>query len=196
MRTAVLDATLAELAASSYEELRIDDIAQRAGVNKTTVYRRWSTKAELVADAALANSQRAVPIPDTGSLEEDLRALVRSVAANIGTDPGARVIRNLVAAACGVDDAAAGMTAFWSERVALSRAIVDRAVERGELDHDADAGLIIETLIGGLYVRLLLTGRPITTDVADAIASIVHDGIARPAPAAAPDGRRHRPLRR
>lgn len=178
MRAAVLDATLVELSASSYEQLRIEEVADRAGVNKTTVYRRWPTKSELVAAAALANSQRAVPIPDTGSLAEDLRALARSVAANIGTEPGRRITRNLVAAACAADDAAAGMAAFWSERIELARAIVDRAIARGELDGDVDADLVIETLIGALYVRLLMTGEPITADIADAAASIVHDGLA------------------
>jgi AcrR family transcriptional regulator len=190
VRAAVLDATLAELATSSYGQLRVEDIARRAGVNKTTIYRRWPTKAELVAEAALASSARAVPIPDTGSLAEDLRLLARSVAANIGSEPGRRTVRNFVAAACADDDDADGMAAFWSERIALAGTIVDRAIARGEVADEVDPHLVIETLIGTLYVRLLMTGEPVTTDIADATASIVSNGVIRPAPNAPPLPRR------
>lgn len=178
VRQAVLDATLAELADGSYETLRIEDIAARAGVNKTTVYRRWPTKADLVADAALANSSRAVPVPDTGTLEGDLRELARAVAANIGREPGRRTTRNLVAVACASEEVAERMAAFWSERLALTRVVVERAVARGEADPDVDPHVVIETLVGTLYVRLLLTGEPVGPDVADDVARIVHRGTA------------------
>lgn len=177
VRAAVLQATLEELAATSYESLRIEDVARRAGVNKTTVYRRWPTKAQLVADAALASSERAVPVPDTGTLAGDLRALARAVAASIGQEPGRRVTRNLVAVACSSDELAAGMADFWSERLALTRVIVERAVQRGEVADGSDADLVVETLVGALYVRLLLTGEPLTPEVADRIAEIVHHGV-------------------
>jgi AcrR family transcriptional regulator len=178
VRSAVLEATMAELAASSYEDLRIDDVAARAGVNKTTVYRRWPTKAELVAEAAVASSAQAVPIPDTGTLAGDLTELARSVAGQIGAEPGARMARNLIAAAGGSSpEIAKRMPEFWSQRLALTQSIIDRSVERGELDADADPNLIIEMLIGAFYVRLLLTARPITTEVADVVADVVHRGI-------------------
>lgn len=178
VRAAVLEATLAELAGGSYEDLRIEDVAARAGVNKTTVYRRWPTKADLVADAALANSSRAVPVPDTGTLQGDLQALARSVAANIGGGPGRRTTRNLVAVACAADEVAERMAAFWSERLALTKVVVERAIARGEVDPDVDPHVVIETLVGTLYVRLLLTGEAVDHDVADAVVRIVGRGVA------------------
>ena len=68
------------------------------------------------------------------------------------------------------------MHQFWAERLALSAAIVKRAVKRGELPPSSDANLIIETLIGPLWVRLLLTGETINTHLADSVAELVEAG--------------------
>jgi AcrR family transcriptional regulator len=176
VRDAVLAATGAALAEVGYEALNIEDVAQRAGVHKTTVYRRWPSKAELVADALRERSATRVEVPDTGTFAGDLRALARAVAANIGSEDGAAIARNLLAATITSDAVADDTPRFWSERLALTGAIVTRAIARGELPADVDANIVIETLIGPLYVRLLLTGEPLTVEVADAAARIVAAG--------------------
>lgn len=168
---------------SSYEALRIEDVAARAGVNKTTIYRRWPTKAELVVEATSSHSAGAVPLPDTGSLAGDLRALARAVAANIGSPAGGRMSRTMVVAAMTSDEVAVRAPQFWSERLGLARRIIDNAVARGELGEKADGNLIIESLIGPLYVRLLLTGEPITRRFADEVARLVAAGAASQYPA-------------
>jgi AcrR family transcriptional regulator len=179
VRAAILAATMAELAATSYEALRIEDVADRAGVHKTTIYRRWPTKAELVADATLDHSATAVPMPDTGSLAGDLRALARSVAANIGSPVGGRVAKTMVAAAVTSNEVASQAPEFWAARIGLATTIVDAAVARGEVEPGAvDANVVIETLIGALYVRLLLTGEPITRKFADQVAALLATGVA------------------
>ena len=175
-RADVLAATIEVLGESDYEALRIEDVAARAGVNKTTIYRRWPTRAELVADAVRERSAEAVPQPDTGALGSDLRALARSVAANIGSPEGGRLTTTLVAAALTSDEVAVGTTTFWSDRLRLAAAIVERAVDRGELAAGADADLVIETLIGPLYVRRLLTGEPLSRRFADRVAELVTAG--------------------
>jgi len=68
------------------------------------------------------------------------------------------------------------MHAFWADRFAKSGEIVARAIERGDLPPDTDPKLMIETLIGPLWVRLLLTGDPITDDLADRVAELVTAG--------------------
>jgi AcrR family transcriptional regulator len=176
VRSAILASTIEALETSSYDELRVDDIAVRAGVNKTTVYRRWPTKAELVADATRSHSADAVPLPDTGSLLGDLRALARSVAANIGSPAGSRMSRTMIAAGLTSDDVAEHIPQFWSERLGVAAEILDKAVARGELSADADPNLVIETLIGPLYVRLVLTGERITRSFADSVAALVAAG--------------------
>jgi AcrR family transcriptional regulator len=172
----VLQATAELLTEVGYDQVSIDEVATRAGVHKTTVYRRWPTKPELIADTARVHSDENVPIPDTGTLQGDLRALARAVVANIGSEGGARRSRSIAAAAIASDELAAGMRTFWAERLTASGTIVDRAIERGELPPDTDPNLVIETLIGPLWIRLLLTGEPITNDLADRVAELVSVG--------------------
>jgi AcrR family transcriptional regulator len=175
----VLAATSELLAEDGYEALRVEAVAARAGVHKTTVYRRWPTKAVLVADAARERSRQMVPVPDTGSFAADVRALARAIAANIGSDDGSRVTRTLVAAATTSDDVAGVSIEFWAERFELTGAIVDRAVARGEVPAGTDRRLVIETLIGPMYVRLLLTHEPVDRAFADRVAALVTAGVRR-----------------
>ena len=177
VRDAVLAATNDLLSEDGYEALRVEAVAARAGVHKTTVYRRWPSKAVLVADAARERSRRMVPVPDTGSFAGDLRALARAIAANIGSPEGARRTRTLVVAAATSTDVAEVSLDFWAERFALTGTIVDRAVERGELPERTDSRLVIETLIGPMYVRLLLTGEPVDRAFADRVAALVAAGV-------------------
>ena len=176
VRTAVLAAVFELLAEVGYEALSIEEVARRAGVHKTTVYRRWPTKAQLVLDATLVHSEQHIPIPDTGTLQGDLRALARSVAANM-TDPhGARRTLSIVAATASSDDLAASMHEFWSRRLALTVPIVERAVARGELSDEVDPILLIEAVVAPLWLRLMLTGEPIDEGVAERIADLVARG--------------------
>jgi AcrR family transcriptional regulator len=173
VRTAVLTAVFDLLAEAGYEAMSIDDVARRAGVHKTTVYRRWPSKAELVLDATLAFSEQQIPIPDTGTLHGDLGALARGVAANLGSPAGARRTLSIVAAAASSDDLAASMHEFWVRRLALAVPIVERAVQRGELPGGVDPILVVEAVVAPLWLRLMLTGEPIDADVAGRIAELV-----------------------
>jgi len=179
-RAAVLTATADLLAEVGYEELTFDAIARRAGVHKTTIYRRWPAKPDLVADAARERSEQLVEVPDTGSLRGDLTALGRAVAANIGSDVGSAMTKTLVAAAATSPAVAEATHSFWAERLRLTGEIVTRATARGELPADVDANVVIEALVGALYVRLLLTGEPLDAAVADQVAGAVAAGFAVP----------------
>jgi AcrR family transcriptional regulator len=176
VRDAVLAATTEILAEDGYEGLSIETVAGRAGVHKTTVYRRWPTRARLVADALYERSERNVPVPDTGTFAGDLTALARSIAANIGSASGVAMTRTVVAASLSADEIAETAAGFWAERLARTGEIVERAVRRGELPEGTDAHLVVETLIGPLYVRLLLTGEPVDAALADRVAAAVAVG--------------------
>jgi AcrR family transcriptional regulator len=178
VREAVLAATVEVLAEDGYAGLGVEAVAARAGVHKTTVYRRWPTRAELVADALRERSERYVPVPDTGTLAGDLRALARAVAANIGSASGAAMARTLVAAAATSSEVAETAAEFWDERLRLTGVIVERAIARGELPEGTDPNLVIETVIGPLYVRLLLTGERIDAAFAARAAALVAAGAA------------------
>ena len=88
--------------------------------------------------------------------------------------------RTLAAAANTSPSVAEATHAFWEERLRLCGAIVERAVARGELPPGTDSNVVIESLVGPLYMRLLLTGEPIDGNVADQIARAVAEGFAAP----------------
>ncbi|MGI9607950.1 MAG: TetR/AcrR family transcriptional regulator [Acidimicrobiales bacterium] len=176
VRASVLVATSQVLIESGYEKLNIEAVAKRAGVHKTTVYRRWPTKAQLVFDAVRAQAEANIPIPDTGTLLGDLEALALDVISNLETDGSRRQARTLVAAASTSEELAEGMNAFWARRFRESSVIVERAVERGELPSDADANLIVQSVVGPIWLRLLLTGEPIDDKLATRLATLVATG--------------------
>lgn len=192
VRAAVNQAVIELLAEQPYESFSVDDVAKRAGVHKTTVYRRWPTKVALVADATRARSESEVPIPDTGSLQQDLELFCSAVAKNLTSVVGATMTRNLVAAAAGSAELHAGVQEFWAERLRMAAAIVTRAVERGEVPPDLDPNVVIETLVGPLYVRLLLTGEPIDDEFVTKVATLVAHGGSNPPTDAPPRKRRSR----
>jgi AcrR family transcriptional regulator len=157
----VLRAALEELATIGYGDLSFDAIAQRAGVHKTTLYRHWPNREALVREALLARSEVAVPIPDTGSLREDLTAFAHAVVANI-TAPDYEAIVRAVASEARTEGALGQASrGFWRERFQLARMIVLRGIERGEIPVDVDPDLLLESLVGPLYLRLLITREPL-----------------------------------
>jgi AcrR family transcriptional regulator len=158
VREAVLRATLEELAAGGYASFSLEAVARRAGVNKTTVYRRWGTRETLILDAMLERGSELVPIPDTGSLEGDLFAYGKAIASTV-TAPEVQAIVRAVASIAEADSLIVDAShRFWRTRLQLAREIVDRAVEREEIGPDADPKLVVELVIAPIYFRLLLSG--------------------------------------
>jgi AcrR family transcriptional regulator len=152
----VLDSALKELARVGLERLSVPEVAALAGVNKTSVYRRWATKQDLVR-AALAHSMGHVhDVPDTGALASDLAALAGVVAAFITSPKGMGVVRTVFA-----DGHSAAMKAqvasMWQEAGGdLPRVVVERAIARGELSPGADVELLLFTIAGALLHRIFI----------------------------------------
>ncbi len=183
MRADAIAATLAELAESGYSALSLERVAKRAGVHKTTLYRRWGTREELVLEAMLERAGQRVSVPDTGSLRGDLLELARTAAANAATPEVAAMARAVVAEAPYDDRLAAANERFWTERLALDAVVVERAIERGEVAGGTDPRRAIESVLGPIHLRLLLTGEPIDRVFLEEIVNTVIDGIApRPSP--------------
>ena len=166
---AVHAATAALLQEQGYERMEIPNIAERAGVNKTSIYRRWPGKAELVMDVALARMRSEVPLPDTGNLHGDLTALLRTIAAALATSFAGGLLRALISREHepGVAEARAR---FWKERISISGELLTRAIARGELPSACDTRLLLELAVAPLFFRALVTGEPITDAEITAIA--------------------------
>jgi AcrR family transcriptional regulator len=161
VRAAVIDALFAELTENGYSELTMEGIARRAVVNKTTLYRRWGSKEDLILEAMLELGERRVPIPDTGSLRDDLLTVAREIAASLASPESDAIVRAGAAERDPNSKLAEAARAFWQVRFELLSEIVERAVERGELPPETEAKPLIEGLLGGIYLRLLVTREPL-----------------------------------
>jgi len=190
VRAAVLAATLAELTQVGYADLSVEGVAQRAGVHKTTVYRRWPDRQTLVAEALTDSVARDVPVPDTGSLEGDLRTFARSLVGWLTSPPGEAIFATLIAASR-VPEIAPIKRALFEDRFRRHEPLVTRAIARGELPHGTDPAEVIKTVIAPIYLRLLITAEPINAATADAAAAVAlaaaRAGVLRP-PHARPAG--------
>ena len=158
---AVHAATVALLHELGYEGVEIPAIAQRAAVHKTSIYRRWPSKAELVLDVALTRLRSEVPLPDTGSLDSDLTALLLAIAAALRTPFVGGLLRAQIS--CGNEPGMAqARERFWSERLGLSSEVLRRAMARGDLPAQTDGRLFMEMAVAPLFFRALVTGAPMT----------------------------------
>lgn len=162
IRALVLDATRQELVEVGYPALSHRAVAQRAGVDPTTVYRRWPTRALLTTDALLELAGNAVPVPDTGSILTDLEGFMEAVVATVGDERVVRLVQALSSAlADGEGELRETARIFWSTRFSGAQTMIARAVDRDELPPGVDAHAIIEQLVAPAYFRALLSGEPL-----------------------------------
>ena len=158
IRRQVLDAVLAELGEHGYDGLTTDAVAARAGVHRTTVYRRWGDVGGLLADVLDAASDDDWQPPDTGSLQGDLKALNEEIQAALTAQPP--VVPALIAASFRSEKAARAQRRFWEDRYARCGIVVTRAVRRGELPPHTEALPLLIAATAPLCHELLLLRTP------------------------------------
>ena len=171
VRDAVRRACFELLEEVGYERLQLTDVAARAGVNKTTVYRRWPTKVELLAEFFADLAAAEAPMPDTGTLRGDLLALLREVSDLLDQAPVKAILRASLTLADDDEAAQAARSAFWDHRFGRSAALVERAVARGELADTTVPRPFLEAVFAPLYFRKLILGLPVTDDYLEGLAT-------------------------
>ncbi len=166
MRARVLHAAQQELLTTGYGGFSMSAVAQAAGVARTTIYRRWPTRAALVADVATELNATWVPEPAPGPLREQLREIAASIAATI-TDP---TIAPIIQALFTVDSAD---TEHVRSALRMSRSeVYDRlladARDRGErVPDDVDGWSLVEAIVAPIWMRRYVTGLPVTPEALD-----------------------------
>jgi AcrR family transcriptional regulator len=157
--------------------MTIEEVAARAGVGKTSIYRRWPTKGTLALDAFLADFLAAQPLPDTGDLESDLVAALRAWVRTARNTATGRALVGLVAEAQTDPELAVA----WRDRVvvptrAQHRHIIEHAIDRGEIPADSDPEILVDMLYGPAYHRLLHGHLPLSDTFVRQVGAMVAAG--------------------
>ena len=182
-RRSILESTLKLLKEpGGFSELSIEAIAADANVGKTTVYRWWPTKAALVADAFSASADEELRFPDTGSVQSDMSLQIRRLIRIFRSNRG-KVVAALIAG--GQSDPElieAFRERFLWPRRRQAYQTLQRAVDRGELPAGSDFDLILDSLYGPIYMRLLIGHQKLDEAFAERICDLVlkvNPGIAK-----------------
>jgi AcrR family transcriptional regulator len=167
---------MAVLREGGWDQLSVAEVAARAGVHETSIYRRWGTREGLMIDALLTSGGQELPIPDTGSLRGDLAAFATELTAFL-SDPLGRALEHAMATPTvdpAIIEASAG---YFRTRFEIASVIIKRASDRGEIPVCADPSLALEMLIAPVHVRTLLTHQPIDNEFPGRLADMLIHGL-------------------
>ncbi|MFC4117800.1 TetR/AcrR family transcriptional regulator [Nonomuraea zeae] len=137
LEKALLQAAVDELADGGYARLTIDRVAQRAGTNKTAIYRRWPNRAALAFAAYRHFVARPAALPDTGDLRADVLALLRGAAARMGSAVGGEILRGVMSETHAHPELLQHLREELAHEPGAMMTILGRAVARGEARPDA-----------------------------------------------------------
>lgn len=158
IRAQVLAAVEAELTENGYDALTVDTVATRAGVHRTTVYRRWHDVGGLIADVFAAASDLDWHPPHGGSLRGDLTALNREIQDSF-TEKSS-IAMALVAVSFRSEDAARALQQLWEDRYTQCEITVERAIRRGEIPPETDARALLIAATAPVYHQIVLLRAP------------------------------------
>jgi AcrR family transcriptional regulator len=169
-QAAVHEAALSLLLEKGYSGISIEGVALRSGVAKQTIYRWWANKGEIILEAFASWAKRVTALPDTGTLEGDLRAFLEQAFKALSGDAGP-INRALVTEALMNKEFAEKLLQQIIEpRRVLLRGLVERAVERGEIAPPDDIETLIDLAFGPMWYRLLITHAPLNNKYAAQLA--------------------------
>lgn len=165
-RSVVLEATVAILAEFGFERLTVEAVAERSGVARSTIYRNWPDRSQLLIDGF--DMMCAFPqIPDLGSMEDELRFLADELRRGLHDSGWALALPSLVGAARHDDELTAAQRRFSEQRQAATGAIFVRAASRGELTSGRDPRQLAELFAARFFFRFLMTRAPIDDGFVD-----------------------------
>jgi AcrR family transcriptional regulator len=168
---AILAATLELAGEVGINGMSMDDLAERAGVSKTTIYRRWTSKEQLVLEA-LRSAMGPLDDVDTGSMRDDLRAYLVELGERMWQGRMSDVLPHLIEVACHDDTLRSRLDDYVQYRRAPMLAILGRGLDRGELPSDTDLDVLADVLIGPFIYRRLLTHAPLDEAFVDRLLGV------------------------
>jgi AcrR family transcriptional regulator len=158
--------------------LTIEEVASRAGVGKTTIYRRWSSRGTLALDAFLAEIGEQQTLRDTGTFSGDLRAALGEWVGAVASTNAGIMLAGIIAEM----HKDRGLAVAWQDQVisplrAQYSMMLDRAISRGEIPANTDAGVVLDLVFGACYYRLLHGHRPLNEQFVNQVVDIVALGV-------------------
>ncbi|HEX3780108.1 MAG TPA: TetR/AcrR family transcriptional regulator [Pseudonocardiaceae bacterium] len=182
---AIVAATFAELAETGYARTSMEAIARRAGVGKAALYRRWSSKEDMLTDLIGHAVREALPpTPDTGTLRTDLRGMLGDIRTQLGNPLVNRIGPGLLAEA---SHSEALRKAVYDgvavPRRAAATTLLRAAIERGELPKALDLELAMDLLIAPLAFRMLIMRGPADDDYLDTVTAAIEAALLAAVPA-------------
>jgi AcrR family transcriptional regulator len=168
----ILEQVIALLGSHGYAGLTLDELAARSGVAKTTILRRWPSKAAVAAAGVERLALQSVDVPDSGDLRVDLLALLHGAVEAFVRGRGQFVARLIREAGHHPEITDLLYTVIHTRRQAYRR-VLALAIARGELAPSVDQDLLIDLLIGPIWTRMLITRDPITREYVDSIVEAV-----------------------
>jgi AcrR family transcriptional regulator len=173
-QTAIIDAARELLADHDVHGLTVEGVAARAGVAKTTIYRRYRSKDELALAVLIDMVEHVAAVPDVDDTRQELTAFVDRAVRVLGATLMGRVMQGLVSDLATVPSLAqAFRDRVVAARVTEVKRLVDRGIARGDLRADTDYELANELLFGPVYYRLLLSGGALEDGLAERIVDAV-----------------------
>lgn len=151
-KAAILDSTVALLLERGYGGTSVDEISRRSGIAKTTIYRHWPTRTDLLREAC---STIGTPLnrPDTADFKEALTSVLKNLASHLRGAKWASVLPSIIDAAERDPDIAAMYSGLQEEYSSVFRGILSDAVDKGSLPKDTDVSVMIAMLVGPLFYR-------------------------------------------
>ena len=177
---AILDAALRALDEHGYTRMSLEGVAEAAGVGKTTIYRRYTGKADL-ATAAIASLKDAEELPDSGDSRADLVELLERVVRGKARVRSMQMLGSLM----GESERSPELVELFRERVIAPRRkmlveVIERGRDRGELRADIDPPLVVDMLVGAHHARQM-NGAPFPPDWPTAVVGQLWPALAAPA---------------
>lgn len=176
-QSSILTASYELLLESGFGAVTVEKIAERAQVSKATIYKWWPNKAAVVMDGFLSAAAARLPVPDTGSVLQDILEHATNMAQFMISREGSIFLEIIGEGQVDSGLAEAFRTRYIQPRRMEVRTIMNRGLQRGELDKDLDIALCTDLIYGPIFYRLLVTGDRVDKSYVEQLVTHVFTGI-------------------
>ncbi|SHM32288.1 transcriptional regulator, TetR family [Anaerosporobacter mobilis DSM 15930] len=179
-KTSILQATYELLLEQGFAGVTIEGIAKKAGVSKVTIYKWWQNKSSLALDAFFDATETILPVPDTGSIKEDLFQQVKNLSEFINSPKGKIIAEFIAEGQYDSEFAKEYRSRYFVPRRLISHQIFERGIQRDEIYEDTNIELYTDLIFAPIFYRLLITGDVIHSNdilriIDTALSSLIKD---------------------